>query len=296
MSARRLLAVVALAASLAGGCGLGDKQTLARRVEAAADATAARASIGGTLRAEIQIVQVPFDKAPPTGADAPVPATFTFGTESAARGASLDLPTGPVTLFEDNRVWLRRPDAAPKDARPWLMLDYAKLATGATPFDPLDYRAGAAFAAASVLDPRFVLDIVASPLTGSVEDLGPSSVDGQPVERYRANVDIDKALEDRRRASYSDERRSAMRDVLGLLAIDRTVNPAEFWVGDGGLRRVRLVLRVNPNRYSQSDLVLTLDLGGPAPAMQVPERSQVVVVDSLSALARSAGVLAVRGA
>lgn len=290
MSLARKWATLLAAVILVGGCGLGQKQRYADRVMRAADKTDA-AAVGGTLGAELRASTLPTNVPLLAISDVPVPATLQFGVSADHDRAVLRQQAGDLAVFEAGRILLRRPEATPQDARPWLELALKDVRAGTTPFDPATYKAGATYALLSVLDPQLLLDIAASPLTGSVETLGAEAMGGQSVERYRANFDIDKALENRRRGRYDGDRREQVRRVLNLLSISRTVNPGEVWLDASGLRRVQLELEVRPSRYAVSKLIVTIDLGGDAGTISVPDRRQTVVVDGLAALQRSAAQL-----
>jgi hypothetical protein len=287
---RRLMSIGA-AVALVAGCGLGRAEGLADRVMAAADLTAAAPALRGTLRGELRSTAASTTVAVLALADQPAPVDLEVAVVAGERHAALRRDGVDVALFDDDRILVRRPEATAADARPWLEVHLTDVRAGATAFDPADYKAGATYALVSVLDPRLLLDIAASPLSGSVRDLGPVDIDGQHVQHLRANFDVDKALDNRRRKSYDLDRRERVRRVLDLLSMSRTVNPGEVWLDDTGVRRVQLELRVRPSQYATSRLTVTIDLTGAAAPIAMPDRRHTVVVDSLAALQRSAAQL-----
>lgn len=279
---RRIVAMISTGCLLSS-CGFGAKEELATRVEAAADRTLAQPSVTGVIGARFTVLKTgslsPLVKQPPI----PVAADFEVRpNEGAALGGGF-----PNVVFTDERIYLKRPDAAPREARPWLELALADVSDEETPFDPRDHTFTATFAVVATLDPRVLLDLAAAPLTGSIEDRGPD--DG--VEHFEANFDLEKAMSERRAEVYDDDRIEAVTTLLEQLSVDEGVVAGEVWFDERGLRRVRLALNITPTRFEESrlELEIRLDPSSKQRRIDVPDDIEVIVVDSLAALHSAAG-------
>lgn len=295
----RAAALVAVGSLVTTGCGLGREQHLLDDVVAAADATARAGVVGATLRIELRPLAAPIGGAAVTSGvdaltarEAPTPAVLASTIDAARRRAVVAHAGGDLAVFHRDELFLRRPDAQPREARPWLELPLADLSSGATRFEPAAYKTGASYALAGVLDPRLLLDVAAAPLRGSLRELEGEDIGGRTLRHVEGNFDIDKALDDVRRDSYDDDSREAARLVLTLLSIRRAVNPGELWFDVDGLRRVRLEFQVRPSRHDITLATVTMDFDRDPTPIVAPRPRETVVVGSLSALQRAAAVLA----
>lgn len=283
-------------------CGLGERQERADHVVDAVGLTVSEprhGSVTATMRPrpidvpagfEIEDLALDID---PTQLQLPA-ATAAFALDDAAGTAhfgSVDGNGYPEVLFDDIGIRLRRPDASPEDARPWLALDYVDLAEGSGELDTVD--PSLAYGALAVLDPRVLLDLAAGPLAGSIAVVD-TSADG--TVHYEANFDIPKALEDERDDAYDDDRLELTRMVLDLLRVNGDVHPGEVWVDpEGRIERFVLRLHVRMERYVQFDLEVDLRFDHATPvqlAATEPSADEVILVDSLVPLRRAAGVAA----
>lgn len=302
-STRRWLAASAPLLALAvASCGLGARQEQADRVVDAVHRTVAEprhGTVSATMRPRPIDVPAGFDiedlalDIDPTRLQLPV-AEAAFALEDAAgtgRLGALDGNGYAEVLFDDIGIRLRRPDAAPEDARPWLALDYAVLTEGSGELDTVDPFL--AYGALAVLDPRVLLDLAAGPLAGSI-DVVDTSAEG--AVHYAGNFDIPKALEDERDDAYDDDRLEHTRLVLDLLRVNGDVHAGEVWVdADGRVERFVLRLHVRIERYVQFDLEVDLrfDHVTPSPLVTAePTTDEIVLVDSLVPLRRAAGAAA----
>lgn len=304
---RWLVALSPLLAVAVASCGLGERQAQADQVVDAVRLTASQprhGTVSATMHPRAVDAPAGFDvedlalDIDPTQLQLPV-AEAAFSLDHAAGTAHL----GPLdgnnhaeVLFDDIGIRLRRPDAAPEDARPWLALDYTALTEGSGELDTVDPFL--AYGALAVLDPRVLFDLAAGPLAGSIAVAGTSddgtSADG-PVH-YEANFDIPKALEDERDDAYDEDRLEHTLLVFDLLRVSGDVHAGEVWIDSEGLvERFVLRLHVRVERYVQFDLEIDLRLdhaAAPPAEPAEPTADEIVLVDSLVPLRRAAGAAA----
>jgi hypothetical protein len=164
----------------------------------------------------------------------------------------------------------------------WLVLDPTAIAEGFG----ADEAAGTSPGAFT----GFVGDLLASlrGVADEVEDLGRDEVRGVPTTRYRADVDLARAL-DRAPA----DQREDLREALEQLGAGRV--PYEVWIDDEGLPR-RLRVTVDPSAFDlpsveglDGSAILTVDLydfGRPV-AVEAPPAEETV--DFFSALLEGLG-------
>lgn len=278
---KRLVAVIAVIAL--SSCGFGAKQALVERVEAAADRTLAQPSITGVLGANLAVLKT--GSLSPLVRQPPIPVTASFEVRPG-EGATL-AGRFPNVVFTDERIYLKRPDAGPREARPWLELALADVNDEETPFDPRDHTFNATRALIATIDPRLLLDLAAAPLTGSIEDRGAD----KGLQHFEANFDLSKAMDERRADAYDDDRIETVNTILERLSVDEGVVPGHVWFDGSGLRRVRLGLKITPTRFEESrlDLEIRIDPSPKKPTIAEPEDIEVIVVDSLAALQSAAG-------
>lgn len=299
---RWVAALCPLLAVTLASCGLGERQEQADRVVDAVDLTASEprhGTVSATMRPRAVDAPAGFDvedlalDVDPTQLQLPV-ADAAFTLDQAAGTAHLgplDADDHAEVLFDDIGIRLRRPDAAPEDARPWLALDYTSLTEGSGELDTVDPFL--AYGALAVLDPRVLLDLAAGPLAGSIA-VADTSADG--AVHYEANFDIPKALEDERDDAYDDDRLEQTLLVFDLLRVNGDVHAGEVWVDSEGLvERFVLRLHVKVERYVQFDLELDLRFDhatAPPAGPAEPTADEIVLVDSLVPLRRAAGAAA----
>ena len=138
--------------------------------------------------------------------------------------------------------------------------------------------------AAFAINPVTVLDLIAGPLTGSVELLGPEDIGGVATTHYRANFDFDKVMKDTRRRAYTEDARDGLETLLDLLVVKGSIHKGDVWLApDGRPRRFTIRIRQEPVTEVVIEMIITLDLveiGAPAP-IEVPAPAQLVKVGSV---------------
>lgn len=300
-----LLALAALLGLGSAACGLGDKAALEDRITdapARLEGQIAR----GTITVETRFVSAPSGGgvggvggfgAPGVGGDAEPAGGFEIPEGGIPLGAEtrpfmLDLATsratlgaadgsGPSVIFDDLVSYGRRGGIPADDARPWVRLDLDDVGESA---GELQLFSGQGADAINALHPAIVADLAAGTLTGSIETIGPETIDGVETTHYAVNIAIDKALADVRRSRYPEDRRELVERLVELLGIDGDVHPAEIWLdADGDLRRFSVTLAQRPVTKVEFALVVTLDIAevGGAYDTVPPTPQEVLSVDSV---------------
>jgi hypothetical protein len=306
---RATLAAVLLAVAVSG-CGLGEKEARADRIIDAVEAAFDQPGATGTLSISQEVVSVPdVGGAPPptpgasdvaedlgdVASGAPTPDAPPDGGEypPIVVDVALDLQAKeawesyrgadvPFAAFSSTTLFGRRFNAGPRDARPWVMLDTTALERGA---GSLEGRSSVPAYGAFAFSPLVYLDLMAAPLTGSVEQVGTEEVAGVRTTHYRANFDLEKMTRDTRRRQYPEVTREALETVLDLAVIQGTTHEGEVWIDEEGLpRRFQVRLRQEPFTDFKVDLIVVLELHsfGPPAARQLPTSAELVKVGSLS--------------
>lgn len=300
--ARRLARAGTCAVLVAtSACGLGDE---AARADVIIDAMAAVADAGtahGTLHVATRVVELPpsvvalggGDGSPggvQAAVDVDVPAAeLEVQVDFGDRRASLTAPRSdePFQLFDGLVVFGRRRAASERDARPWMRVDTEDLDDGG---GRLDVRQDHPSLAALAISPLLLVDLMAGPLSGSVDPAATEEVDGAATRRYDANFDIEKTLRRTRRSSYPETSRRAVEDLFDTLRVSGITHPGQVWVdGNGMPRRMVLRLRLRPQRGLEVDLVLRLDLrdiGAPV-SLTMPSVDERLEVASVVQLLRA---------
>ena len=272
--ARRIGVLAAIAClAVAPACGLGDRAALEERITSA-PRRAEGALLEGSITVESRFVEGPTGGAPgginlPAGAeDFEIPeGGVTRGSESVR--FELDLASSraalfradaadPFVLMDDLVLYGRRGGVPPDDARPWVRLDLEEIEDGGGgEVDPFGESVVQAIAA---LHPALISDLVAGTLTGSIETGEREEVGGVETTRYAVNISIDKALGDKRRTRYPEERREIVDALLERLGVDGNLHPAEVWLDDDGhLRRFSVSLAQHPATRIEFALVVTVE-------------------------------------
>lgn len=290
--------VVIAALVLLAGCGLGDKQHQADAIVDAADLAFDAGTATGTLSAAMRFERLP-DGATVSlgglGGDAAmtqVEQLFTLDTAIDLDGdrATLTVPgkDQPFAVFDGLAAFGRRWNAGERDARPWVRVDLFDLAEG----DELDLTGGndiPTFATVA-LNPVLLLDLVAGPLTGSVEKVGTEQIAGVDTTRYSANFDIDKALRDTREDRYPEDRREAVEELLDVFHVAGGIHEGDVWLdGDGRVRRFELRLKEEPvSRFEiEHRVVLEITEYGGEVDVAVPTPREIVDIRSVVQLIRA---------
>ena len=183
------------------------------------------------------------------------------------------MPGGEVELIvgKGSVVYVRAPMLASyiPAKTPWIKLDPSAL-----PQQP-----GGMGAAATAINPAAILAAIRDAI--SVDEVGPGTVDGADVTRYRATVDLIELLPsiaDMAPEAPTDAEMQEAKDQLKKLGLETL--PIDLWVdGDGYLKQVRFALdlgMVAPDRPGASfSVTLTLTDIGEDISIDVPPASQV---------------------
>lgn len=190
--------------------------------------------------------------------------------------------TKPAVVFDGNTLFALIPSAKPDDARPWISTVANKKLTDYT----LDPAAVPGSLAAFALRPSLLLDLLSGALTGSIRRVGPATIDGVATTEYAAKFDIDQALNNSTRVTYSQKQQDDLDKVFKVLGISSgdIDDGAAFIDAQGNPRRLLVAIRESP--VEQSRILLLVDvrftpLQTPAD-MVIPAANSVETVPSLS--------------
>lgn len=291
---RRAVAALAGLALLAGGCGLGARAELEDRITSA-PRRADRGSVAGTMTIEIRFVE-----GPAAGGGIGVPAGaedfempeggMVLGTDAVR--FEMDLGTSraallregsdsPFVYMDDLVMYGRRSGVPDDDARPWVRLDLEDLDEGGGELNPFGENVVQAIAA---LHPALITDLAAGSLTGSIHARGRDDIAGVRTTRYDVNISIDKALGDKRRARYPEDRREVIDQLIEVLGVDGNLHPASVWIDDEGLlRRFSVSLTQHPATRVEFALAVTMDYEtyGGTYEDHLPTPQEVLTVDTV---------------
>jgi len=219
-----------------------------------------------------------------TSVPAPDPGVSFSGVMDPRTGAaSYAAPgaTSPAVVFSGNRAFALTPHAGPKDARPWLSTTLDKDLQDRR----LDPSAIPSSLAAYALRPSVVIDMLSGALTGSIHEVGRSTVDGVSLTQYDVRFDLEQAFDNATRVRYSQRQIDDVDKLLEVLGVKTTtLDDGSVWLdADGNPRRVVVHLRQSP--VNDSLLLLTVDLRltpmNTPVTVTVPNGNQVVTVPSL---------------
>lgn len=250
---RRLRPVVAAAVVLTivtGGCGYASrKEHAALLVDAAKKAE--KAGTGrGSLAVSVQVI-----KGPPTLSSAAqglvevpaAPLQLAYASHAASSAPVRVAAVGglPEAVFVGPVVYFKRPasDADTQSQfgfRAWSRLDFSRVGRK-------DKNKLANVNVVNPVNPTYLVRMLAGTLSGSVEDLGPATVNGVRTTHFRMSIDRSKAF-----ARYGDKAHQAIDKAFKSNNFTGNVyKNAEAWIGADGLPR-RFILPVRQK----------LDLGG----------------------------------
>jgi len=291
---RRIVVGGLALALIAGGCGLGERAALEDAITKAPE-LAEDGLVAGTIAVEARFIEGPEpgsgDFTLPVGAeDFQIPQggvalasdSASFEMDLATSRAALTRPgsDSPFVYMDDLVLYGRRGGVPDTDARPWLRLDLGDLGTGGGELDPF----GDTAQAIAALHPAIITDLASGSLTGSIEERGRDRVGGVEASRYEVNVSIAKALGDKRRERYPEERREAVDELIELLGVDGDLHAAEVWLDDDGhLRRFSVSLTQRPATRIEFALVMTVDYEtyGGTYVDGLPTPQEVLTVDTV---------------
>lgn len=291
----------------AGGCGLGERADLEKRITGA-PRRAEGQTVAGTITVESRFLEGP----PPGSGGIGVPAGaedfempeggFVFGAETAR--FTMDLAASRVALLradsdepfvhmDDLVLYGRRRGVPDDDARPWVRLDLEDLDESGGELNPFSETTVQAITA---VHPAVITDLVGGSLTGSIETREREDIAGVEATRYDVNVSINKALGNTRSKRYPEERRETVDQLIEVLGIDGDLHAAQVWIDDAGLlRRFSVSLVQRPMTRVEFALVVTLDFEtyDATLADDLPTPQEVLSVDTVL---RFIGVVGAAGA
>lgn len=317
------ITAAALAITLTGACGIGDKQQQAGVIAAARAAAVRAGSATGTVRLQNvpKKTSSPIQTASSDGAGlaglaggkagaslaAPVAFDFVAGrtgvtvtvappapppTEGDAEAAVAEVAPpleGPTVVFWRDTAFVQRVNRRPAERRAWGRLDFGGLPNDERSLDQSDFTPAQRLEAlGKSLNPAFIVDLAVGTLAGSVERVGTESVDGTPTTHYRGNVSLEKANTE---LDLSDDAAEARARVFRLVGIRRDVNPADYWITpEGQLRRARFRFEQRLFPQVRDALTITVDLqqlGGGA-ALTIPPPDQTIRLSRYARFVRTA--------
>ncbi|MDP1794688.1 MAG: hypothetical protein Q8K63_11195 [Acidimicrobiales bacterium] len=227
---------------------------------------AAEQSGGGLAAAAPQVPRLPI-------------AAIRFVSQPGQQRTAIVGPSGTVALVGARVMFARRKQNGPADTRPWVRLDFERLADIEVPdIDSLlrDLNPGVL----AVITPQLALDLLHGVLTGSVETRNIRG--GARVIEF--NASIDKANRELRR---SEDQRDDRQRLLRAAAITGDIFGGVAQLSsEGVLQHLTLRLREQPDKRTKVNLDVVLDLTksrGEA-SLDPPSRERTIRVSTLSAL------------
>ena len=190
--------------------------------------------------------------------------------------------TKPAAVFDGNTLYALIPTAKPEDARPWISTVANKKLNDYI----LDPTAVPASLAAFALRPALLVDLLSGALSGSIHRVGPATVAGAATTEYTAKFDIDQALTDATRVTYSQKQQDDLDKLFKVLGIKSgDLDDGAAWIDDRGNPR-RIVVAIRESPAEQSKILLFVDMQltpqDTAPAFAVPNPNAVETVPSLN--------------
>jgi hypothetical protein len=188
----------------------------------------------------------------------------------------------PAVVFDGNRLYALIPSAKPEDARPWISTTANKKLNDFT----LDPAAVPGSLAAFALRPGLLVDLLSGALSGSIHRVGPADVAGVPTTEYRAKFDIDQALLNSTRVTYSQKQQDDLDKLFKVLGIKSdSLDQGYAWIDADGNPR-QLAVAINESPAEQSRIVLIVEMritpqSTPA-ALPLPSANSVEKVPSLN--------------
>lgn len=190
----------------------------------------------------------------------------------------------PAVVFDGNTLFAFIPSAKPGDARPWISTVANKKLKDFT----LDPAAVPASLAAFALRPTLLVDLLAGALTGSIKRVDPetSAVAGVDTTEYRAKFDIDQALTDSTRVTYSQKQIDDLDKLFKVLGISSgDLDDGAAWIdAQGNPRQLRIAIRESPADQTRIYLLVDVELTPQqTPAdLTIPAANSVETVPSLN--------------
>ena len=190
--------------------------------------------------------------------------------------------TKPTAVFDDKTIYALIPSAKPDDARPWISTVVNKKLDDYI----LDPAAVPGSLAAFALRPALLVDLLSGALSGSIRKLGPTTVGDVATTAYKAKFDIDQALMNSTRVTYSQKQQDDLAKLFKVLGIKSgDLDDGGAWIdAQGNPRRLVIAIRESPAERSKILLIVDMRLTPqdvPA-ALPVPSPNTVETVPSLN--------------
>jgi hypothetical protein len=190
--------------------------------------------------------------------------------------------TKPAVVFDGNTLYASIPTAKPEDARPWISTTTSKKLTDYT----LDPSAVPGSLAAFALRPALLVDLLSGALSGSIHRVGSATIGGVATTEYKAKFDIDQALLNATRITYSQKQQDNLTKLFKVLGIKSgDLDPGLAWIdGQGNPRQLAVAITESPVDQSKIVLVVQMQLtpqSTPA-TLAVPSPNSVETVPSLN--------------
>jgi hypothetical protein len=298
-----LLAVSVMSAGvIATGCGPATKQAAVRQIDQAVKGLGVRTgSLSLTIEPGPGAPKSQSSSLAAVAANTSLPAKAGLIIDPATAAAALLAPAqltskagGPVlTLFDRSSIYSRTADGGVVGARPWFELDTSHLGA-LNHYTEQDLENPATLGDLVVMNPLTLIDQSYGFLTGSVKvDRNvtvtlPGSAAPAPAVEYSGNTSLDKVA---RQLHLDPDREKPTRNLLGLFASRRDINPVSIWLSPAGaLLRIRLTYISKPLKRVEFKVVYDLTLDAPGTttpdlaALDPPSNDQVVGVRDLGEL------------
>ena len=190
--------------------------------------------------------------------------------------------TKPAAVFDGNTLYALIPTAKPEDARPWISTVANKKLNDYI----LDPAAVPGSLAAFALRPTLLVDLLSGALSGSIKRVGPATVGGVATTEYTAKFDIDQALLNATRVTYSQKQQDDLAKLFKVLGIKSgDIDEGAAWIDEqGNPRRLQVAIRESPAEQTKILLLMQVDLTPQATPAQfpLPSPNSVETVPSLN--------------
>ena len=176
--------------------------------------------------------------------------------------------TKPAAVFDGNTLYALIPTAKPDDARPWISAVANKKLSDYT----LDPTAVPGSLAAFALRPTLLVDLLSGALSGSIHRVGPATVAGVSTTEYTAKFDIEQALMNATRVTYSQKQQDDLAKLFKVLGIKTgDLDDGAAWIdAQGNPRRIEVAIRESPVEQTKILLLVDVELTPQSTPVPVP--------------------------
>ena len=174
----------------------------------------------------------------------------------------------PAAVFDGNTLYALIPTAKPEDARPWISTVANKKLNDYI----LDPAAVPGSLAAFALRPTLLVDMLSGALSGSIKRIGSDQIGGVQTTEYRAKFDIDQALLNSTRVTYTQKQQDDLSKLFKVLGIKSdALDDGAAWIDEqGNPRRIQVAVRESPAEQTKIVLLLQVDLTPQSTPAQLP--------------------------